>query len=62
MTETEQSIIDEIFKVRVANNIPWKRLMEIALTHAPDETRAVLRQINDNDSLVAGLMYALVKE
>lgn len=58
---TEQSTIDEIFAIRVANNVPWKRLMEIALKHAPDETRAVLREINENDRKVSDLLGELAK-
>lgn len=57
----EQDIIDEIFAVRVRNNIPWKRLMEIALKHAPDEARAALREINENDRTISDLLGELVK-
>ena len=53
--------IDEIFAIRVKNNVPWKRLMEIALKHAPDETRAVLREINANDRAVSDLLGELAK-
>lgn len=57
----EQDTINEIFAIRVANNVPWKRLMEIALKHAPDETRAVLREINANDRKVSDLLGELAK-
>lgn len=57
----EQSIIAEIFSIRVKNNVPWKRLMEIALKHAPEETRVVLREINDNDRKVSALLGELAK-
>lgn len=56
-----QAIIDEIFIIRVQNNVPWKRLMEIAMKHAPDETRAVLREINENDRKVSDLLGELAK-
>lgn len=55
----EQNIVDRIFETRVKNNIPWKRLMEIALKHAPEETRAVLREINANDRSISNLMAEL---
>ena len=58
---SQQSTINEIFAIRVANNVPWKRLMEIALKHAPDETRAVLREINENDRKVSDLLGELAK-
>lgn len=57
----DAEIIDLIFKTRVRNNIPWRRLMEIALKHAPDETRIVLREINANDSVVSTLLAELTK-
>lgn len=58
---TEQETIDQIFWVRVQNNVPWKRLMEIALEHAPEETKAVLREINKNDRKVSDLLAELAK-
>ena len=54
-------LVDSIFAIRVRNNVPWKRLMEIALKHAPDETRAVLREINANDRAVSDLLGELAK-
>lgn len=57
----QQTIIEEIFSIRVANNVPWKKLMEIALKHAPDETKAVLREINANDRAVSDLLAELAK-
>lgn len=58
---TDQEIIDQIFWVRVQNNVPWKSLMEIALEHAPEETKAVLREINKNDRKVSDLLGELAK-
>lgn len=60
MNEVDQHLIDRIFEVRVANNIPWKRLMEIAMTHAPDETRKALAEINRNDKLVSIYLSGLL--
>jgi hypothetical protein len=59
--ECEQSTIDQIFEIRMRNNIPWKRLMEIALKHAPEEARDVLHQINKNDRAISDLMEKLEK-
>lgn len=57
--QQDQDIIDSIFRVRVRNNDPWKRLLEIALTHAPAETHAVLREIAANDQTITTLMQEL---
>ncbi len=54
-----QTIVDEIFAIRIRNNAPWQRLMEIAMRHAPEETKEALRQINENDREVSALMEAL---
>ena len=58
---TDQDIVNEIFKIRVVNNSPWKRLMEIALLHAPSETREVLAQITQNDRDVSDWMDILAR-
>lgn len=54
-------IIDDIFAIRVRNNIPWKRLITIAMKHAPEETKAALREINANDRAISDLMSELAK-
>ncbi len=56
---TKQDVIDKIFEIRVSNNIPWRRIMEIAIEHAPDETAAVLAQVLENDREISGWMDAL---
>lgn len=58
---TDQEVVDEIFAIRVKNNMPWKRLIEIALKHAPDETRAALWDISDNDRQISDLTRMLIR-
>ena len=58
---TKQEVIDKIFEIRVSNNIPWRRIMEIAMEHAPDETAAVLAQVLQNDREISGWMDSLGK-
>jgi hypothetical protein len=58
---TEQEIIDEIFRIRVINNNPWKRLIEIGLEYAPVETRRALAQISDNDERISDLTRMLAQ-
>jgi hypothetical protein len=57
----KQELIDQLFEVRVLNNIPWKRLMEIAIEAEPNLTREVLQQIEANDRIVSDLMRKLTK-
>lgn len=61
MTDQEQAIIDAIFITRVQNNNPWKKLIEIAMNHAPRETKEALRQISDNDLHISDLTRRLVR-
>jgi hypothetical protein len=57
----QQDIIDEIFRIRVINNMPWKRLIEIALKHAPAETRRELAAISENDQRISDLTRMLTQ-
>lgn len=61
MTPDEEEIIDRIFQVRVVNNIPWKKLMKIAMSHAPKETKEALAEINGNDRCISTLLGDLTK-
>jgi hypothetical protein len=56
-----KEILDRVFEVRRQNNIPWRRLMELALEHAPEEAKAALREIADNDVQVVAAMRDLIK-
>lgn len=44
--EHELKIIEEL---RTKNNINWMRIVSIALKHAPEQTREVLKQIRTLD-------------
>lgn len=61
MTKQEQELIDAIFEVRANNNIPWKRIIEIAMDHAPEETKRALRQVNQNDRLISHYVEQMTK-
>ncbi|MCH8904447.1 MAG: hypothetical protein IIA45_11090 [Bacteroidetes bacterium] len=52
-------IVDEIEKVRSNNNVNWMDILRIALKHAPDETRKVLKKINSDDGKISELLNQL---
>jgi hypothetical protein len=54
-------IIALIGEGRRQNNILWMKLLEIALSHAPAETKAVLQQINKNDATISALLAELAQ-
>ena len=61
MEVRDQEIVDRITVIRMQNNVQWMRLLEIALEHAPDETKRVLAQINANDQAISGLLKDLAR-
>lgn len=60
MTKVKDTI-GKMSDVRTSNNRLWMRILEIALTHAPDEAKAVLREINANDRKVGALSGKLAR-
>ena len=53
------SIVDEIERVRRLNNVNWMNLVRIAIQHAPQSTKLVLKKIEDNDREVNRLCRLL---
>lgn len=53
--------ISQIAEIRADNNALWMDLLSIALEHAPEQTKAVLRAINHNDQRVSSLLKELAK-
>lgn len=56
---TDKLLIKQIRDIRFMNNTHWMRLLEIALDHAPAETKRVLTAINDNDREISVLIARL---
>lgn len=59
ISKGDQALIDRIFEIRVRNNMPWKRLIEIAMQAEPNLTKEVLADIEANDRNIAALTRAL---
>ena len=45
--------LEEIKKIRVRNNDLWMSVLDIALKHAPDETKKLLAKIRLHDMMVS---------
>ena len=54
-------IIDEIEKVRTKNNVNWMDLLRLAFTHAPEETKKLMKKIDHEDTRISDLVKALSK-
>ena len=52
MLETENAIIEKVTLIRARNNGLWMGILEIALKANPSATRAVIKEINQNDRKV----------
>lgn len=61
LSPADKDLLDQIFETRRQNNIPWRQLMELALQHAPEQAKAALREIADNDVMVAAGIRHLAK-
>lgn len=48
--------IEKIENIRALNNHLWMNLLRLALNHAPEEAREILRAINENDTQISGLL------
>ena len=45
--------LEEIRKIRLRNNDLWMLVLDIALKHAPDETKKLLAKIRLHDMMVS---------
>jgi len=52
-------LIDEIEKIRTANNVNWMDLLRLAFTKAPEETKLLIRKINTDDNKISALFSKL---
>ena len=57
----EQKIIDKIAQIRVDNNKSWMCILSIAMNHAPEETKEVMRDITMADKEISKLCEELTK-
>lgn len=54
-----EDAIDAVEAVRRDNNALWMKLLRLALSAAPSEAKAILRQINANDRKISTLLAEL---
>ncbi|MDC0235174.1 hypothetical protein OAK09_02400 [Candidatus Marinimicrobia bacterium] len=54
-------IIDEVEKVRTKNNVNWMDVLRLAFIHAPEESKKLMKKINQEDNRVSELFAQLSK-
>ena len=52
-------LIDEIERVRTANNVNWMDLLRLAFREAPEEAKQLVKRINSDDRKIADLFSKL---
>lgn len=61
MEERDRNIVDRITMRRMTNNLLWMKIVEIALEHAPEQTKGVLKDINALDRDISDLVKDLAQ-
>ena len=54
-------IIDEIEKIRTKNNVNWMDVLRLAFIHAPEESKKLIKKINQEDNRISELFEKLSK-
>ena len=54
-------IIDEIEKIRTKNNVNWMDVLRLTFIHAPEESKKLMKKINQEDNRVSELFEKLSK-
>lgn len=59
---SDESIIEDIQKVREKNNKLWMQILRIATKTQPEETKLVMKKIRKNDIKISELTGELANE
>ena len=54
-------IIDDIEKIRSKNNVNWMDVLRLSFTHAPEESKKLMKKINNEDNRISELFEKLSK-
>ena len=52
-------ITDEIEKIRTKNNVNWMDILRLAFINAPEETKIIMKKINQEDNRISELFGKL---
>jgi hypothetical protein len=54
-------IINKIQFLRKKNNINWMDILRLAMKHAPNETKKILKNINNYDKKISNKVSSITK-
>lgn len=60
-TTVAEDQLNEIRIMRAQNNDLWMKIVALALEHAPDKTKAVMREIEMRDRCITSIWGALAR-
>ena len=52
-------IIDKVEKIRTKNNVNWMDVLRLAFINAPEETKIIMKKINQEDNRISELFEKL---
>ena len=52
-------IIDKVEKIRTKNNLNWMDVLRLAFINAPEETKIIMKKINQDDNRISELFEKL---
>ncbi len=52
-------IIDKVEKIRTKNNVNWMDVLRLAFINAPEETKIIMKKINQDDNRISELFEKL---
>lgn len=62
MKNRYESIIKQITNARKKNNINWMNLLRISIKYAPNESKKILKDINNQDKKISQLLKKITKK
>jgi len=52
-------IIDKVEEIRTKNNVNWMDVLRLAFINAPEETKIIMKKINQDDNRISELFEKL---
>ena len=52
-------IIDKVEEIRTKNNVNWMDVLRLAFINAPEETKIIMKKINQEDNRISELFEKL---
>jgi hypothetical protein len=56
---SDEDLVNDMERIRSANNVNWMNLVRLALRVAPTEARAIFADIQQKDREIAGIILQL---